>query len=342
MKKFINAPQNYVKEMLEGIYLAHPHQLTYVGDDLHCLVTALNTNENKVGIITGGGSGHLPLFLGYVGDGLIDGCAVGDVFQSPSAEQILQVTRAVDKGAGVLYLYGNYSGDLINFDMASEMAVLEDIRTMTVISTDDVGSAPVERQSIRRGVAGIFFMYKIAGAAAAAGLPLEEVARITSLAGEATRTMGVGLSPCIIPEVGTSTFRLDENEMAVGIGLHGEPGVAIEKMVTADQVIDNILPLLLSELNFEPGDHAAILINGLGGTPLDELYILFRRVHQIFKGMKINIFHVYQGEYATAMEMSGFSLSVCKLNKELAGYLAVPAFTPFFSQPSLKYEDGVR
>lgn len=335
MKKFVNNPGEYVAEMLEGIYAAHPQYLKYADNDRHCLVTAQETRPGKVGIVTGGGSGHLPLFLGYVGNNLLDGCAVGDVFQSPSADRILQVTKAVDKGAGVLYLYGNYSGDILNFDMACEMAEMEDIRTLSVRGADDVGSAPAERAATRRGVAGIFFMYKIAGAAAAAGLSLDDVARLAKQAGDCTRTIGIGLSPCIIPEVGHAAFSVAENEMAIGMGIHGEPGISTAALGTADEIIDRILPLLLNELNFNPGDRAAVLLNGLGGTPLDELYILFRRVKQTLDERGITVFHAYQGEYATAMEMTGFSLSLCKLNDELAGYLATSACTPFFSQPEL-------
>ncbi len=332
MKKFINTPADYVLEMLAGIYYAHPRQLTYVNDDLHCLVTAQAVKPGKVGLVTGGGSGHLPLFLGYVGDGLLDGCAVGDVFQSPSAEQILNVTKAVDQGAGVLYLFGNYSGDILNFDMAAELADFEDIQTAKVIGADDVGSAPLERQSKRRGVAGIFFMYKIAGAAAARGLPLHEVGRLANLAGAATKTLGVALSPCIIPEVGSPAFSVAEDEMEIGMGIHGEPGILTQSRDSADRIIDRILPMLLDELTFQPGDRAAVLLNGLGATPQDELYILYRRVHQLLAERRIPVFHVYCGEYATAMEMTGFSLSVCKLDDELAGYLAQPAHTPFFTQ----------
>lgn len=335
MKKFINSPTEYVAEMLEGIYAAHPQYLKYVDNDLHCLVTAQQTRPGKVGIVTGGGSGHLPLFLGYVGNNLLDGCAVGDVFQSPSADQILQVIKAVDKGAGVLCLYGNYSGDILNFDLACEMAEMEEIRTLSVRGADDVGSSPAERSATRRGVAGIFFMYKIAGAAAAAGLPLDEVARLARQAADCTRTIGIGLSPCIIPEVGQAAFSVAGNEMAIGMGIHGEPGISTDALGTADNIIDRILPLLLNELNFTPGGRAAVLLNGLGGTPLDELYILFRRVKQRLEQRDIVVFHAYQGEYATAMEMTGFSLSICQLNDELTGYLAASACTPFFCQPEL-------
>jgi len=335
MKKFINAPEKYTEEMLAGIYAAHPNQLKYVNEDRHCLVNAQKTKPGKVALVTGGGSGHLPLFLGYVGDNLLDGCAVGDVFQSPSAEQILQVTKAVDQGAGVLYLYGNYSGDILNFDLAAELAEFDDIRTLTVIAADDVGSAPLERQSKRRGVAGIFFSYKIAAAAAAAGLNLEQVAQIATRAGAATKTLGVALSPCIIPEVGKPAFSVADDQMEIGMGIHGEPGISTENRQSADQIIDRIVPLLLDELQFAADEQVAVLINGLGATPLDELYILYRRIHELFAQRQIKVFHVYCGEFATAMEMTGFSLSLCKLDAELAGYLAQPAYTPFFSQPLL-------
>ncbi|QKJ87141.1 dihydroxyacetone kinase subunit DhaK [Paramixta manurensis] len=331
MKKFINQPSDYVTEMLEGIYLAHPRQLRYVNDDVHCLVAARQVS-GKVAIVTGGGSGHLPLFLGYVGEGMLDGCAVGDVFQSPSAEQILNVTKAVDRGAGVLYLFGNYTGDLINFGMAAELAEFDDITTRTVVGADDVGSAPAERHDKRRGVAGIFFQYKVAGAAAAQGLALDEVVRLAEKTGAATKSLGVALTPCIIPEVGKPAFSVAEGVMEVGMGIHGEPGIAQEAQADANIVVDRLLPILLAELTFAPGDSVAVLINGLGATPQDELYILYRHIHRRLAEQGIQVFHVWCGEFATAMEMTGFSLSLCRVDAELRGYLAQPAHTPFFTQ----------
>ncbi len=336
MKKMINQPEHFVDEMLEGIYSAHPGALKYTGDDLRCLIKANPTKNNKVALVTGGGSGHLPVFLGYVGEGMLDGCAVGGVFQSPSAEQILKVTQGVDQGAGVLYIFGNYTGDIINFDMAGEMADLEGIRTATVLGADDVASATPDRADKRRGVAGIFFVYKTAGAAAEAGLPLEEVQRIAQKTAEATRSMGVALSPCIIPEVGYPSFNLAEDEMEIGMGIHGEPGIKRGKLQTADAIVDQMLPRIIEDMPYRAGDEVAVLVNGLGSTPKEELYILYRRVHQMLREKGLKIFHVYVGEYATAMEMAGASISLCKLDEELKRYLAKPACTPFFMQLQLQ------
>ncbi len=335
MRKLMNDPRRFVDDMLEGIYAAHPDRLTYVSNDLRCLVST-RRKQGKVALMTGGGSGHLPLFLGYVGDGLLDGCAVGGVFQSPSAEQILNVTRAIHGGAGVLYVYGNYSGDIMNFDMAAELAAMEGIRVETVIGNDDVASAPKGKEEKRRGVAGIFYIYKIAGAAAEAGAPLDEVKRLALKARDNVRTMGVALSPCVIPEVGRPTFELNEGEMEIGMGIHGEPGVKGKAPLrSADEVTDEILKPILEDLPFRRGDEVSVLVNGLGATPKEELYIIYRRVAQILSTEGIKVYNVYVGEFATSMEMAGASISLFRLDEELKKYLAMPASTPFFVQNQL-------
>ena len=221
MKKIMNRPEGYTDDMLRGIYAAHKDQVKYANGDLRCYCTAKKI-PGKVAIVTGGGTGHLPLFLGYVGEGLLDGCGVGSVFQSPSAEQIFEISKEVEAGAGVLYLYGNYTGDIMNFDMAAELCEMEDIETCTVVGADDVNSGKPE---VRRGVAGIFFLYKAAGAKAAKMGTLAEVAAAAQKAKEATRTVGFAFTPCIIPEIGHPNFTLEENEMAMGMGIHGEPGI---------------------------------------------------------------------------------------------------------------------
>jgi dihydroxyacetone kinase-like protein len=334
MKKFINRPESFVDEMLEGILAAHPDALASAAGDLRCIVTA-RPKKGKVGIVTGGGSGHLPLFLGYVGDGLLDGCAVGGVFQSPSAEQMFQVTKAVDQGAGVLYLYGNYTGDILNFDMAGEMAAMENIRTLSIVGNDDVASSPKGQEGKRRGVAGIFFVYKAAGAAAAAGKDLDEVLRVAEKARASVRTMGVALTPCIVPEVGHASFSLGEKEMEIGMGIHGEPGIRRGELLPADAVVDEMMKPILEDLPYARGDEVAVLVNGLGGTPKEELYVMYRRVAQILKAKGIGVFHVYAGEIATSMEMAGASISLFKLDAELKRYLAAPCRTPFFEQAAL-------
>ncbi|NSY18525.1 dihydroxyacetone kinase subunit DhaK [Neorhizobium sp. AL 9.2.2] len=332
MKKFLNDPANFVDEMLDGIYRAHPG-VTYVADDRRCMVTS-RPKTGKVGIATGGGSGHLPLFLGYVGDGMLDGAAVGGVFQSPSSEQMYQVTKAIDQGAGVLYIYGNYSGDIINFDMAAELADLDDIKVKQCIGNDDVASSKVGEEHKRRGVAGIYFVYKTAGAAAAEGLSLDEVHRIAEKARLRTRTMGVALSSCVVPEIGHATFSIGEDEMEIGMGIHGEPGISRKKLAAADAVIDEMMERIFSETDYKSGDEVAVLINGLGGTPLEELYILFRRVAQLLEERGVTAKHVWVGEFATSMEMAGSSVSILHLDAELDRLVAAPANTPFFKHIS--------
>ncbi|ALI56279.1 dihydroxyacetone kinase subunit DhaK [Celeribacter marinus] len=328
MKKFINNPENFVDEMLEGIYLAHP-EVTHVGEDLHCYVRTTPV-KGKVAIVTGGGSGHLPLFLGYVGDNMLDGAGVGGVFQSPSSEQVLEVTRYVDQGAGVLYLYGNYSGDLMNFDMAGELADLEGIETATVVGRDDVASSVVGEEHKRRGVAGIVFLYKVAGAAASAMKPLAEVVRLTEKASARTRTIGVALSPCIVPEVGKPSFEIGADEMEIGMGIHGEPGITRKKLTPADALVDEMMERVLAEQSYDTEKDVAVLINGLGATPLEELYVIYRRTAQVLEKAGANIRHVFIGEYATSMEMAGASISVLQLDDELEPLIAVGANTPFF------------
>jgi dihydroxyacetone kinase-like protein len=334
MRKLINAPAKFVDEMLEGIYQAHSAKIKYVNNDWRCLVRT-ERKPGKVGIATGGGSGHLPLFLGYVGEGMLDGCSIGGVFQSPSANQMFEVTRAIDSGAGVLYIYGNYGGDIMNFDMAADMAAEAGIRVEQVVAGEDVASAPKGKEEKRRGVAGIFYVYKIAGALASEMASLDEVKRIALKACANVRTMGVALSACIIPEVGKPTFEIHEGEMEIGMGIHGEPGIEKGRLKNADQVVDEMMQPILSDLPIDKGDEVSVLINGLGATPREELYVLYRRVHQILAAEGIKIFHPYIGEFATSMEMAGASISLLRLDGELKRLLAKPANTPFFMQEEL-------
>ncbi len=335
MKKIINQPNNYVHEMLEGLYIAHPDLITYTNDDLCCLVTS-NKKEGKVGIATGGGSGHLPLFLGYVGKGMLDGCSVGDVFQSPSAEQMHAITKYIDSGAGVLYIYGNYNGDIFNFDMAGEMADFEDdIRVESVVCGEDVASAGPSKEgekNTRRGVAGIFFVYKCAGAAADQMLSLDEVKRIALKASQNVRTMGVALTPCIVPRVGKAGFSIEDDEMEIGMGIHGETGIRRGKIEPADQIVDEMLEQIIQDIPYVSGDEVAVLVNGLGATPLDEQYIVTRRIDKVLADKGIKVAKYYIGEYATSLEMAGFSISLFKLDDELKPLLFAEAETPFFIQ----------
>lgn len=335
MKKIINKPEDYVKETLEGLYIAHPDLVTYTGDDVHCLVTA-NKKEGKVGLATGGGSGHLPLFLGYVGKGMLDGCSVGDVFQSPSPDQMLAVTKYIDSGAGVLYIYGNYNGDIFNFDMAADQADFEEnIHVESLVGCDDVASpAPTspDQPNTRRGVAGIFFVFKCAGAAADKMLNLDEVKRIATKAADNVRTMGVALSSLTVPRVGKPSFEIADDEMEIGMGIHGEPGIRRGKLEPADAIVTEILDKVVADLPYRSGDEVAVLVNGLGATPLDEQYIVTRKIDAYLKDKGIAPYRYYVGNYATAIDMAGVSISLLKLDDELKGYLDAPAQTPFFVQ----------
>ncbi len=331
MKKFLNKPEKFVDEMLQGIYAAHPDKVKYVNDDLRCFVN-VNSKKGKVGIVTGGGSGHLPLFLGYVGNSMLDGCAVGGVFQSPSSEQMFEVTKAVNQGSGVLYIYGNYGGDIMNFDMSAEMADMEDIKILQVVAGEDVASAPKGQEQKRRGVAGIFFVYKTAGAAAEKMYSLEEVKRVADKASANVRTMGVALSACIVPEVGKPSFTIEDGEMEIGMGIHGEPGIDKGPLKTADEITDVMVGKIIEDLPYKKGDEVAVLINGLGATPQEELYVIYRKVSLILKDLGISVFHVFVGEIATSMEMAGLSISFLKLDDELKELLAMPADTPFYKQ----------
>lgn len=329
MKKIINDPAQYTDDMLQGIYRAHGDQVGYVNGDLRCYCTKKKI-PGKVAIITGGGTGHLPLFLGYVGENLLDGCAVGSVFQSPSAEQIYEISKAVEAGAGVLYLYGNYTGDIMNFDMAAEMCDMDDIKTASIVGADDVNSnADV---NARRGVAGIFFMYKCAGAKAAQMGTLDEVLAAAQKAKDNTRTVGFALTPCVIPEIGHANFTLGENEMAMGMGIHGEPGVWNGPVKTADELAEESLNTLLNDMPVAAGEEVALLINGLGATSAEELYILSNSVSKRLEDKGISIYRTFVGEFATSMEMAGASISIMKLDDETRAMLDMPVSTPFYCQ----------
>lgn len=332
MKKIINDPFAMVDEMLEGIVLAHPGALRLVGEDRRAVVRADAPVKGKVGIATGGGSGHLPVFMGYVGKGFVDGCSIGNVFSSPTVDQMLNATRAISAGAGVLYLFGNYSGDVMNFGMAAEMAEAEGIRVETVLAADDVASAPKGQEGRRRGIAGIFYAYKLAGAKAETGAPLAEVKRIAEKAVANTRSMGVALSPCTVPAAGRPTFTLGEDEMEIGMGIHGEPGVRRGKLESADTITGALLETIFADLPLSRGDRVSVLVNGLGATPQEELYVMYRRLYRLLEARGIAIYRPYIGEYATSMEMAGASISLLKLDEELIPLLDAPAHTPFVSQ----------
>jgi dihydroxyacetone kinase-like protein len=330
VKKILNDPNAYVDEMLDGLCLAHP-ELQRRGEGGRVVARSSGAVRGKVGIVTGGGSGHLPLFLGYVGDGLLDSCAVGNVFAGPRMDDCIEAMRAADGGAGVLQLYGNYGGDRMNFDMAAEMLELDGMSVASVRVADDVASAPAAQREKRRGVAGLVLVYKVAGAKAAGGANLEAVAALARKANDACRSIGVALSPCVVPESGKASFAIGEDEVEFGMGIHGEPGIWRGALKSADVLADEMLAHLLPELAPARGDRVAVLVNSLGATPVEELYILFRRVAAALAAQGVTIVCPLVGRYATSMEMAGASLSVMKLDAELEALLAAPADCPFWS-----------
>ena len=332
MRKIINDPSSVEDETVAGILAAFPDYLKTIEGSTRALVRADAPCAGKVGIATGGGSGHLPLFLGYVGKGLATGCCVGNVFSSPSSEDMLDVTKAVDGGAGVLYLYGNYSGDTMNFDMASEMAEMEGITVKTTLGRDDVTSAPNTEMERRRGVGGIFFGFKIAGAAAEEGRDLDAVHTVAEKAVFNTRSMGVALSGTTIPAAGEPGFEVKEGEMELGMGIHGEPGVEVGPLLTADEIAGQMLDRILPDLPYSSGDTVAVLVNSLGATAPEELYILYNKASLILGDRGIKVHRAFIGEYATSMEMSGASISLCKLDDEMIKLLDAPASSPLLSQ----------
>jgi len=332
MKKIINSTDTLIEEMIDGITKAFPENFKRVGKDKRAIVYAKSPIKDKVGIATGGGSGHLPLFLGYIGKNMIDGTAIGEVFSSPSVSEMLEVTKAISGGKGVLYLYGNYGGDIMNFDMAAEMAEDEDIPVETCIAADDVASAPPERKEDRRGIAGILFAYKIAGAKAAQGASLKEVKKVTDSALENIRTMGVALSPCTIPAAGKPTFQIGDDEMEIGMGIHGERGIERGKLKTADEITDYLVDKVIKDLPYKSGDEVAVLVNGLGATAPQELYIVFNRVNKLLNDHGIKSYRNFVGEYATSMEMKGLSVSLFKLNDDFKELIDMPVKAPMLLQ----------
>lgn len=331
MKKLINNPDNFVDEVMDGIIGAYGDRLKTLEGDKRVILRNTPVRPNKVGIVTGGGSGHLPVFLGYVGEGMLDGCAVGNVFASPSSQKMFEMIKACDYGSGVLCLYGNYGGDNMNFDMACEMADFENIKTATVRVKDDVASASKENADKRRGVAGMVYAFKIAGAAAELGKNLEEVAAITQKALDNIRTMGVAISPCVVPQVGKPTFSINDNEIEIGMGIHGEPGIEVRKMMSADEVTELVIEKILADMPVEKDDEVSVMVNGLGATPLEELLIVYRAIKKNFDSKGIKIYMPHIGEFATSMEMAGLSITIFKLDSELKKLLREPGTTPFYT-----------
>lgn len=330
MKKLINDPFDVVEEMLEGFCAAHDDLVKRVGRRAIARIDA--PIGGKVGVVIGGGSGHLPIYTAYVGKGGADAAPVGNIFASPPAKPILEATLAANGGAGVLYFYGNYAGDVLNFDRAAIMAKEKhNIDVITVLGTDDVASAPPTEIENRRGIAGAFFVVKVAAAKAETMADLNAVVAATQKANANTRTMGVALSACTVPANGKPTFSLGEDEMEIGLGIHGEPGMRRAKLEPADKIVDEMMEAILADLDYS-GSDVAVLVNGLGATPYEELYVMFRRVKQILDGRKIKMKQKFVGEYVTSLEMAGASVSLMRLDDELDAMLRAPAHCPMYKQ----------
>jgi len=329
MKKIINNPSNFVEESIDGLIKSHP-DVYMLAKDNNRVITRTKKGSDKVGVVTGGGSGHLPIFTGYVGKGFLDACAIGSVFASPSVEQIASAIRNGNNGNGVLCVLGNYGGDVMNFEMACEMVAAEGIKTKTVIVADDIASANEEEKLKRRGIAGMIFVFKIAGTFAETGASLDEAFKIATEANNNIRTLGVALSPCILPEAGKPTFEINDDEIEIGMGIHGEPGIKREKLKSANDLVDDLYERIIKDSKLTANDNIAVMINSLGATPLEELYIVSKRVNENLAKSNIQNKKTYVGRYATSMEMAGMSITTLKLNENLKKYLFEPSSCPFW------------
>lgn len=329
MKKIINKSENVVEEMLQGMVKAHPEYLRRIKDS-NVLVRQNSPVKGKVALVSGGGSGHEPAHSGFVGLGMLDGAVAGDVFTSPTPEQILKGIKEVNGGAGVLLIIKNYSGDVMNFEMAAELAQIEGIEVQQVTVNDDVAVEDSTYTVGRRGIAGTILVHKIAGAAAEKGQDLKDVKRVAEKTIKNIRTMGMSLTPCIVPAVGKPSFEIGEDEMEIGLGIHGEPGIRKEKIKTADQITAILLNNIFEDMQLEKDDEVAVMVNGLGGTPLMELYIVNNEVHKLLKDKDIKIHKTIVGNYMTSLEMAGVSITLLKLDNELKELLDSKVDTPIF------------
>lgn len=331
MKKLINQPDRVVEDMLAGMAAAYPEYIRLL-PDLNVVVRADAPVKGKVALVSGGGSGHEPTHGGYVGRGMLDAACAGNVFTSPTPDQVLAAIKAVDGGAGVLLVVKNYTGDIMNFDMAAEMAAAEGIETASVVVNDDVAVENSTWTQGRRGIAGTIFVHKIAGAKAQAGGSLSEVKAVAEKVIANVRSMGMALTPCVVPAAGKPNFTLAEDEMEIGMGIHGEPGTHREKIKPADEITAHLTEKVLNDLPFKSGDEVAVMVNGLGGTPLMELFIVNKKVAAMLAERGIKVFRTYVGEFMTSLEMAGCSVTLLRLDEELKELLAAPADTPGFKQ----------
>lgn len=327
MKKLINSVEQVENEMLQGLVKAYPQYLRKL--DCGNVVVRSRRKEGKVALISGGGSGHEPAHGGYVGEGMLDAAVAGAVFTSPTPDQILEGIKAVATDAGVLMIVKNYTGDVMNFEMAAEMAGMEGIKVKQVITNDDVAVQDSLYTVGRRGVAGTVFVHKLAGAKAETGASLDEVQAVAEKVVSSVRTMGVAIKPCIVPAAGKPGFVLGDDEMEVGIGIHGEPGTHRERLKKADEIVDLLLDKILADLDYS-GRETAVMINGAGATPLMELFIINNHVSDVLAEKGITVYRTFVGEYMTSIEMEGFSISLLRLDEELKELLDARADTPAF------------
>ncbi|ACZ29122.1 dihydroxyacetone kinase, DhaK subunit [Xylanimonas cellulosilytica DSM 15894] len=324
MKKFVNDPKQFVPQMLQGLALANPDTLTYV-PDYNLIMRKDAPRDDKVSIVQGSGSGHEPAHVMTVGKGMLDGACPGDVFSAPPMDYVYETAKLLASPAGVLLLVNNYTGDRMAFEMASELAEADGLKVKTLFIDDDVAVQDSTYTVGRRGVAGNFFVMKAVGAASEEGADLDELLRIGQKVNSVTRTMGLALTPCTPPAKGSPLFELPEDEIEIGVGIHGEPGRRRGRLGTADEMLAEILEPVVKDLPFSSGDRVALMINGLGGTPISELYLLYGRAHQQLTDRGIEIGRSYVGEYCTSLDMAGASLTLVRVDDEIERLLAAPA-----------------
>lgn len=329
MKKLINNPNNVLEDMLKGIVYAHKNHLRKL-DGFDVLVRKDSPIKGKVALVSGGGSGHEPAHAGYLGEGMLDGAVCGAVFTSPTPDQVFEGIKAVDSGEGVLLIIKNYSGDIMNFEMAKDMADMEGIKVEAVVVNDDVAVEDSLYTAGRRGIAGTVFVHKIAGAKAEKGASLEEVKATAEKVIKNVRSMGMALSSCIVPAAGKANFSLAEDEVEIGMGIHGEPGTHREKISTADEIAEHLVNRILEDMPLQKDEEVAVMINGLSGTPLMELYIINKKVQEMLEERGIKAYKTFVGEYMTSLEMAGCSVTLLKLDEELKELLDAKADTPAF------------
>lgn len=331
MKKLINNPDDVVKDMISGLLYAYPSYLRKL-DNIDVVVRKSSPVKDKVGLVSGGGSGHEPTHAGYVGHGMLDAACCGAIFTSPTPDQVYEAIKAVDGGKGVLLIIKNYTGDVMNFEMAKEMAEMDGIKVDEVIVNDDVAVENSTFTQGRRGIAGTIFVHKIAGAKAEEGAELEEVKRVAKKVIENLRSMGMAFTPCTVPAAGKPSFTLADDEIEIGIGIHGEPGTHREKIKDAKGIVTELMNKIVADLPYKENDEVALMINGLGSTPLSELFVANKEVNEYLLGKNIKVYKTFVGEYMTSLEMSGFSITLLKLDDELKSLLNAEADTPAFKQ----------